>query len=155
MNGEGLVASRVRAPALKARDGDGRSGASHFSSSSPPLGAPRRGRAREASGGPRSQPGPSGAILKGEIMDEAKPMRQSQVSEQCERLFRAVDKLEIALGSLVERLAPVLMPPPPIESPDLETDQELVPVANSLRTQIQRIEAIAEALGALENRVEV
>lgn len=89
----------------------------------------------------------------GQIEAKKSQQRQSQVAEQVNNLERNLPTLHDKIGTLIDRLSPVLKPSVPSETEKGKDSVELVVLAetieefgNSVRSAIYKIEDVLERL---------
>lgn len=79
--------------------------------------------------------------------------RQSQVTREREELDSAIQRLSESIEELETRLGNVMRLSEPTPDED-QKQEELVPLANQLRTLRSRVQALNDRLISLRNRLE-
>lgn len=83
-------------------------------------------------------------------------VREGQTFEQLSRLVSVVDDLEQQMSSLEGRLSPVLRNEPETPEKNVAAPKEcLVPLADAIRTQAERLYRVRSNLDDLRGRIEV
>ena len=80
--------------------------------------------------------------------------RQSEVSEQLDKLNSSVDKLESAINTLRARLGTVLKNAPN-DDPKDAPNEELVPLADAIRSPRQRVDSCVNELVSIFTNIEI
>ena len=81
--------------------------------------------------------------------------RQTQVSEEMAQTSKALDQLDTIIGTLMDRLSPVLREPEPCTDCEKSVQQQLVPIAEQVRKMRQGIINETDRLDDVLKRLEV
>ena len=86
---------------------------------------------------------------------EAKPERQSQVTVQINNLERGLPTLHEKIGTLVDRLSPVLRSSVPSEQAEGKDNEELVVLASTIEGFVSSVKSAACKIEDILERLEL